>query len=538
MDVETFLTEIEKLTGTEIKEVRETEERCLRNLLGNDDRIIDCSQFNELLLLVNKDRVRLPFFSHFFGKTCRLADVPKGIRRFQEAAMFLFGNFVRAYRRLSRIDDEAALRRELGDVAADRDQEIQRLKERRPKLLEIESIHKDETVLLGYLSSVEIVGDQEESALLRDLLNKSLKDGKGSLRILKASFSGLPDASQRAESERIVGAFERVRGTDSVAKFGSFLDESSQEIRTRVERLKAAQAIGERNQDVYLTWDHMDVYFATSMRKPWEFRELHDFIQQTMSAPEVAELNLRYFDPTQSYTKNRINKGLIESLMLKRAKCTVYSVQESDTLGKDSELAATLAQGKPVIAFVPQVDVGTRVNELMKQDRIEVLERLLHTIQIEGAFRRSLDAEDSKLIQDFEKLAEDGRIWRSIRDKNGADDLNRRLNPKFKRICGILAEAEERIYDNRARTFRNFHPLALQVNLDTGVANGVLVTRTPGECIALLRRVVTRSMEFEVAADDELWYLREPISNCIFRVVTKDRKLSNCFWNFYNAAGR
>ncbi len=33
MDVETFLTEIEKLTGTEIKEVRETEERCLRNLL-------------------------------------------------------------------------------------------------------------------------------------------------------------------------------------------------------------------------------------------------------------------------------------------------------------------------------------------------------------------------------------------------------------------------------------------------------------------------------------------------------------------------
>ena len=257
-----------------------------------------------------------------------------------------------------------------------------------------------------------------------------------------------------------------------------------------------------------------------------------------MSAPEVAELNLRYFDPTQSYTKNRINKGLIESLMLKRAKCTVYSVQESDTLGKDSELAATLARGKPVVAFVPQVDVGTRVNELMKQDRIEVLERLLHTVQIEGAFRRSLDPEDSKLIQDFEKLAEDGRIWRAISDKNGADDLNRRLNPKFRQICGILAGAEKRIYDNRARTFKNSHPLALQVNLDTGVANGVLVVRTPAECVALLRRVVTRSMEFEVVEDDELWYLRERISNCIFRMVTKDRKLSNCFWNFYNAGGR
>ena len=34
---------------------------------------------------------------------------------------------------------------------------------------------------------------------------------------------------------------------------------------------------------------------------------------------------------------------------------TIYLVGESDTLGKDSELASTLAQGKPVIAFVPQV---------------------------------------------------------------------------------------------------------------------------------------------------------------------------------------
>ena len=31
------------------------------------------------------------------------------------------------------------------------------------------------------------------------------------------------------------------------------------------------QETGIRNQDVYLTWDGMDVYFATSMRKPWEY---------------------------------------------------------------------------------------------------------------------------------------------------------------------------------------------------------------------------------------------------------------------------
>jgi hypothetical protein len=41
--------------------------------------------------------------------------------------------------------------------------------------------------------------------------------------------------------------------------------------------------------------------------------------------------------------------------MLRRASCTIYLAQESDTLGKDSELASTLAQGKPVVAYIPDV---------------------------------------------------------------------------------------------------------------------------------------------------------------------------------------
>ena len=80
----------------------------------------------------------------------------------------------------------------------------------------------------------------------------------------------------------------------------------------------------------------MDVYFATSMRKRWEYEDLFDFVAKLMSRPELLELNIRFFDPTQSFDKNRINKGLVEALMLKRAACTVYSVQDTDTLGKDS----------------------------------------------------------------------------------------------------------------------------------------------------------------------------------------------------------
>ena len=49
----------------------------------------------------------------------------------------------------------------------------------------------------------------------------------------------------------------------------------------------------------------------------------------------------------------RLTKGLVEMLMLRRAHVTIYTASKDDTLGKDSELAATLAQGKAVIAYVP-----------------------------------------------------------------------------------------------------------------------------------------------------------------------------------------
>lgn len=108
--------------------------------------------------------------------------------------------------------------------------------------------------------------------------------------------------------------------------FAAYMAEVAPEIEERHARLQQVQAIATRNEEIYLTRDHMDVYFATSMRKAWEFADLYDFISSLMKRPAIQELKVRYFDPTQSYTGNRVDKGLVESLMLKRAKCTVYSV--------------------------------------------------------------------------------------------------------------------------------------------------------------------------------------------------------------------
>jgi hypothetical protein len=80
---------------------------------------------------------------------------------------------------------------------------------------------------------------------------------------------------------------------------------------------------------------------------------------------------------------------------------------------------------------------------------------------------------------------------------------------------------------------KRIHPLGIQVNLATGVTNGVMVVRTMGECAALLRTVLTDTMEFDIKEDDSMWYLQERISGCYFRVVTKNAKINNCFWNFY-----
>jgi hypothetical protein len=61
----------------------------------------------------------------------------------------------------------------------------------------------------------------------------------------------------------------------------------------------------------------------------------------------------------------------------------------------------------------------------------------------------------------------------------------------MQRLCRLIVASEKRIYDTRANTLKRFHPLGIQVNLATGVANGVMVVRSVADCAALLRRILT-----------------------------------------------
>lgn len=251
------------------------------------------------------------------------------------------------------------------------------------------------------------------------------------------------------------------------------------------------------------------------MRRKHEYVDVSEFAHKVFSHEKIRDLKLRWFDPTQAYCSDRIDKGLAEALMLKRAKCTLYLAQESDTLGKDSELASTLAQGKPVIAYVPS------------PTERDVLESVEHLSQLYG------QSKASTIIECLQALSP-SLAWTDPEVRRWIDAPDQM---DISRASAILARTAIKHYDNRAETLRKDHLLGVQVHLDTGVANGVLVVRSVPDCAELIYRIVTSTLKFriekKVVEGVKYHFLKETISDSIFRVMTGDAMLTNTFWNFY-----
>jgi len=293
-------------------------------------------------------------------------------------------------------------------------------------------------------------------------------------------------------------------------------DPEDAEAREAEEKRKSIVHIGQRNHEAYLASDHLDVYIATSMRVRHEYLFVHEQTERIFQHPRLHSLKIRWFDPTQAYCLDRIDKGLSEALMLKRAKCTVYFAQETDTLGKDSELASTLAQGKPVIAFVPQPSSED------VQDLISKLQRLYPG-----------ECEEDILLEQI-RIFDPDAAWKDPNVRRWLDDPT---SIDLQKVRERLSESISRHYDRRAKMLREDHPLGIQVNLDTGVANGVLVVRTVDACSELIHRVITKNLELEIETKiingNEYLILKETVSGCVYRVMTGDAMLTNAFWNFY-----
>jgi hypothetical protein len=527
MDLAVFTDLVERLTGTSVKDLSDTDRAILGSILKDGSKALGYSQLNELMLLANKDRMNPPFFDYFFGDRCTVDSLADGVVKFQRYAMLCFGNFIYAYRKLSRAESNDELSKHLGEWARSPADCRAALDRRHAKLVEIEVIARDDTFLVGYLSAKQIIADKERAEVLLGWATTA-KDWQA----LASLATAIPHPEERETMAAVIDSLRS--GTPAYQDFLGELARTLGVLTQATEKLEKVRAIATKNQDIYLTWDHMDVYFATSMRAQSEYEDLFDFVRDLMQDNELLALapHLRYFDPTQAFTKDRINKGLVEALMLKRARLTVYSIQDTDTLGKDSELAATLAQGKPVIAYVPRVQIRRREEELLKKSPFSLLERLRIVTHTDDR----LQVSDRRILEELRGLLDDfcdRQPWRTIPSVAAVASFRDANKVLLSRACGILARGESRIYDRRADTLQKTHPLGLQVNLETGVANGVLVVRSPSDCARVMVGLLTNSLETKVEMRENMWRLRETISGCDFRVVSQDVKLTNCFWNFY-----
>lgn len=456
-------------------------------------------QLNEVLLLMNQNRIGLDFFTYFFKNDCiTLQELKEGIVQFRGCAMLRFGNFRFGFKELlSKNEVEID---EILEPFSRKPDDIEPFFTQRPaKILDINSIDRELISYVGELSG-RILGKEEDFWIKDAIKAKRKKDAKRFQELLSI---------KRQLNER----------KDAIAV---------------VEK----QALA--NSDVFLTWDCMDVYIATSMRNKWEYEETYDFIRAVFSDTKLQSLNLRYFDPTQSKCGNARDKGLIEGLMLKRSLCAIYMAQEGDTMGKDSELAATLSQSKPVIAYVPEYD-QTEFARRIANFPLDYFRTRLKILDIEGALTEC-EEELSKVDKKYQRLI-DVFLEKLCQFKRREPYTLLKTEQKFKsqyggfsKICNIISIAQCHSFNNRVKSLTGAHPLCMQVDWRSGVTNGILVVRKPSDCARLLYRLLTNRMNFAIKRAIGCTILEEEISQCAYRVVTDNEKLTNCFWNYFGKA--
>ena len=459
---------------------------------------IDIHTFNEILLLLNQHKVSEGFFKYFFkkteGKLVNIENIKNSITNFRGLGLLTFGNSRFAYKKLCMesydyIQNLLSKHNRINNIS---------IKNSTDKIT-IKQIPKNKTWYNGYISKK--LYDKERLKLITELANINL-----SLNVkkeLKELYSEIGDEIEQIEKKAFY------------------------------------------NTDVYLSCSNLDVYVATSMRNKWDFENVSEFISDLFTQKSIIPLRLRYFDPTQSHCPNRIDKGLIEGLMLKRSKCTIYLVQEDDTLGKDSELASTLAQGKPVIAYIPRIDINSQAKKIMKFPLSYIKNRYYslgaaNIFDDEYVFKilSGINKEFKKLIFNFISEIDSYResqpfsLW-----LKKEEEFKQQNKDKFKKICKIISTAEFYHYNKREETLTKNHPLAIQTHLESGVANGLLVVRNITDCSNLLESIFNNNMSFTInhtyADNYGFKYLQEDISKCIYRVETEYNKLTNSYWNLY-----
>lgn len=520
---------------------------------------------NSILVFYGLMPMHIAFFGRYFTpESFGSPDAfEKAIHIYQSEVIRQFSTFADAYRTLNTCEN-------IGTY-------LQQLKERpldsyhvRTEWNLIDIISDDRLPDLGYISAARVAKESTERQVLKEFLVKLAadiqKEGLACFEKIDLRFKRKMDTLLRQFKSKFPhGLFSPLFAPDP----DELLRESERlapKTENQLESMRQTQEKALKNFSHYLSADHMDVYVATSMRSDADYVSVNFFVKELFDHEKIRKLKLRYFNPTQSWVDDRIAKGLVEALMLKRANFTIYMAQKSDTFGKDSEASVALGQGKPVIIYVPKINIDGVIDteKIFKMDRENLLKMALEENVIDKAevddtvdqialFGRLLSAklegvEDqvintlvAEVWADFDLYGETDRL----KDDEEKAEYRRWLDqaitnqqplplPKSRSDIIKILVATTINFEKRAHMFREIHPLALQVILSSGVLNGIIVVRSVNECAEILFALIQNKLDLEIIKDENNYRLVEKTTGSTIRVISRHQLLQNAFEAYYS----
>lgn len=523
---------------------------------------------NTVLIYYGLQPLSHPFFEYYLKEALtEFKALEKAIITFQKDAIRLFSTFSEAYKRLN-----LASRQEFDSLLAPLAERNTDKFSARGDWEKIDKIPNDDLPFLGYIAAAKVRETQKKRKELSDFLK----------RIASAKRNGTLNMDEHSTAKkRRMDSFLRefdskLEHTLSSPLFISNMDAETLEKEADrvspeeedVKRIENTQARAYSNLCNYLSADYLDVYVATSMRNDADFVSVNDFVETLFKDSQIHHLKLRYFNPTQSWIADRVAKGLVEALMLKRADICIYMAQKSDTFGKDSEASVTLGQGKAVIVYVPKLFDSTKnidTEVLGKMSRSELLDEIRKLYKEEIDDDEDNEALIGRLLKlKFAQCNNDdiirivGRHWadfdlegefveRTKENPTALQSLRAWLtaivNKPYSNLPDLSDELKDIVtqalvgrairFESRATIFREIHPLALQIILSNRVLNGILVARSSESCAKLIKQLVQNRLETELQTEMDNYKLVEKETGSVIRVISKHKLISNSFETFY-----
>ena len=353
---------------------------------------IHVTAFNQFMHLIHEGGVTPAFFKYYFQSEPKghpytvakvLATMPVlddkgissldqlewGLRRFFIDALLYWGNIHSAYRKLRVMKSYENIVK----FYVAKSQDAENLK-RRGSILPLIPIKVADRYLISEIAckAYSPAGSSEHLHIEEVLFEAYRAADRGRLKI-----GSLFDKESRLADEepyvQMMLEFVAEEIKDEYVEDEADIKKLVSPIKTRFDQ---ARKIAVQNTRLYLSIvNELDVYVATSMRRRDDFVNMATDCNAIFESERLSGFRLRYFDPTMSATEGHEDKGLLECLMVKCAKAVVYFAGETDSFGKDAEMAMALSLGKPVIILCPDSEKGRQREQFFRD--VHPLSRLI-----------------------------------------------------------------------------------------------------------------------------------------------------------------